>query len=245
MGEVVDGAGVSLAYREQGTGEPVLLVHGMADDARAWAPTLATLAPHVRAIAYDRRGYGSSGAPVPYERTTIHEQTEDAVALLDALDAGPAVIVGVDIGGLIAVDLLLRHATRVRGAVLVDPAAYALALGVNEALSAERIELEEKVRDGGPAAAVESYVAARGADPERVQRAREAPLSMFADYAALATLPLQRRELRRIEAPVVVLDGPAPPAHARAASDALANAVPTAERRGAQDPAAAVLDLIR
>ena len=64
---VVEGAGVELAYEETGTGPAVVLVHGMADDRAAWPAEI----PGLRTIAYDRRGYGESSAPEPYDRTTV------------------------------------------------------------------------------------------------------------------------------------------------------------------------------
>ncbi len=83
----VEGAGVALHYDERGDGRPLLVVHGMASDAAAWAPALDELAAAgARAIAYDRRGYGASGAPQPYAATTIQEQAEDAAALMTALE---------------------------------------------------------------------------------------------------------------------------------------------------------------
>lgn len=240
----MEGAGVELAYRETGAGPAAVFVHGIADDGRAWDSALRALADRARAISYDRRGYGASGAPEPYERTTVHEQAEDAAMLLRALDAAPAVACGADLGALVVIDLLLRHRELLRGAVLVDPAAYPLVAGAAEAISAERMELERALRDSGPVGAVEAYLAPRAVTADRLERARAAPLAMFADYAALASLPLLRRELRRIELPVLVLDGPAPPPRARAAGDALAQLLPRAQRRGAEDPAAAVGELL-
>ena len=60
-------------------------------------------------MTYDRRGYGGSGAPEPYERTTIHEQAEDLAALVAALGAAGAVGVGADLGALVVLDVLRRH----------------------------------------------------------------------------------------------------------------------------------------
>ena len=90
MAPSVEGAGVALNVVERGVGVPVLLIHGLAADAEAMAPVAQALAGEARVIAYDRRGYGSSGAPEPYLGTTIEEQAQDAAALLGALDAGPA-----------------------------------------------------------------------------------------------------------------------------------------------------------
>src|SRR5919202_4429145 len=98
----VEGAGVPLHYEERGVGPPVLLVHGLASDAAALAPVVETVgAAGARAIAFDRRGYGSSGAPEPYLGTTVEEQAEDAAALLRGLDAAPAGVVGARPGALV------------------------------------------------------------------------------------------------------------------------------------------------
>src|SRR5690349_2902792 len=103
----VEGAGVALHYRSRGDGPPVLLVHGMASDALAWEPAMQRLAASgLRAIALDRRGYGDSGAPEPYAATTVQEQAEDVAALLLALDAAPALLVGEGFGALVVLELL-------------------------------------------------------------------------------------------------------------------------------------------
>ena len=150
MTPVLQGLGVELAYEEHGSGPPVVLVHGMADDRRGWASTTAELAPHAHVIAYDRRAYGESETPEAYERTSIFEQTEDAAALIAALDAAPAIVAGADIGTLVALDLLVRHPLLVAGAVLLAPALYALLPGTLDDLAAQRVALEEALREHGP-----------------------------------------------------------------------------------------------
>ncbi|HVE69114.1 MAG TPA: alpha/beta fold hydrolase, partial [Solirubrobacteraceae bacterium] len=167
MPDTVHVPGAELAVVERGAGEPVLLVHGMADRAAGWAPVVAALtgdgrAPagsgRARVIAYDRRGYGASTAPEPYERTTVAEQSEDAAALLAALGARPAAVCGRDLGALVALDLARRHRDRVAGLVVVDPPLYAFSAAATEVLGAERLALEEALRDGGPAAAVRAWL---------------------------------------------------------------------------------------
>jgi len=236
----VEGAGVELAYEERGAGPPVLLVHGMGEDRRAWAGVAGALEDGARAIAYDRRGYGGSGAPEPYQATSVAEQTEDAAALLSALDARPAVACGVDLGALVVIDLLLRHPGAVRAAVLVDPAAFPLVPDANEALAAERALLERTLRADGPPAAVAAWRAARG----RPDVPPATPAAFFADYGGQATLPLTRRALRALTAPIAILDTPAAPPHVRAAADALAALLPSAARETAADPAAAIRALL-
>src|SRR3954471_23551811 len=105
----LEGAGVELAYSERGAGAPAVIVHGMASDALAWAPLAERLAQAgARAVAYDRRGYGASGAPEPYVAPPVQEQAEDAAALIAGLDAAPALLVGDGFGALVVLELLVR-----------------------------------------------------------------------------------------------------------------------------------------
>ena len=238
----VEGAGVELAYEESAAeGPAVVLVHGMA----AGRAHGGSLSPGVRVIAYDRRGYGASGAPEPYERTTVAEQAEDLVALLRAIGATPAVAAGEDFGALIVLDVLRRHPGVLRAAVLVGPPVLQLVPAALEPLAAERLALEEALREGGRDLAVARWLQARGVTAgERLDRARRDAAGFFADYGGQATLPLARRDLRAIEVPVVVLDPPHAPAHVRAAGDAVASLIPGARRGGADDMLAAAASLL-
>jgi pimeloyl-ACP methyl ester carboxylesterase len=239
----VEGAGVELAFREAGAGPPALVIHGLASDARAWAPLVDALAAQgARAIAYDRRGYGASGAPDPYAATTVQEQGEDAAALLRGLDAAPALVVGDGFGALVALDLLVRHPGLVRAAVLGDPPLLAFVPEATEALAAQRQALEGALREGGPARAVDVWLGAR-VDAEARVRARAAHSAFFADYAGLASWSPARRELRAVGVPVAVVTGPETPAHLIAAADAAAGLVPGARRRVDGDLAAAAATL--
>jgi pimeloyl-ACP methyl ester carboxylesterase len=235
MSPTVESAGVELAYREAGSGPAVLLVHGIAHDARAWEEVIAGLGERARAIAYDRRGYGASGAPDPYERTTVNEQAEDAATVVRALGAAPVVACGADLAALVCLDLAQRHRELVRAVVAIDPPLYAFAPRATEALAAQRIMLEEALREGGPEEAVSAFLAQTGAGDERLQRARAAASAFFADYAGLATWPVTRRELRQLEVPLAVLTSSSAPRYTLEAADALA-ALASRGRRGHGEP---------
>jgi 3-oxoadipate enol-lactonase len=240
----VEGAGVPLHYAVRGDGPPVLLVHGMASDGAALAPVAdAVAAAGGRAIAYDRRGYGESGAPEPYLGTTVEEQAEDAAALLRALDAAPAIVAGDGFGALVALDLAKRHGDLARALVLSNPALFALVPEATEMLSAQRAEIEEALRARGPAAGVEAWLGGR-VEGEALARARAAHRGFFADYAGMATWATSRRELRAVERPAVVLTGPWSPPHIVAAADALAALLPDVARRADGDLAGAVATLL-
>jgi pimeloyl-ACP methyl ester carboxylesterase len=241
---LMEGAGVELHYELGGAGPPVFLVHGLASDAAGFEPLRRALDGRATTVAYDRRGYGSSGAPELYTATTVSEQTEDAAALLGGLDLAPALAVGDGFGALIVLDLLRRHPGLVAAAVVADPPLLAFVPAATEVLSAERARLEQAVRDGGPAAAVEAWLDGRAAAGP-LARARAAHRGFVADFAGLASWPVTRRELRAIGQPLVVLTGPDSPPHIVAAADALAALAPAARRRHDGDLAGAVDELLR
>lgn len=108
--------GIAVYYEEQGSGDPVLLIMGLAGDSLAWMFQRDDFAKRYRTMLFDNRGVGRSDKPPgPY---TTAQMADDAVAVLDALGVGRAHVVGVSMGGMIAQELALRHPQRVRGLVL-------------------------------------------------------------------------------------------------------------------------------
>ena len=72
--------GVRIAYELVGTGEPVLLIHGLGYDRYGWGPLPSLLAEEFRVVLVDNRGVGESDAPPgPY---TVAELASDAVSVL-------------------------------------------------------------------------------------------------------------------------------------------------------------------
>ena len=211
----VEAAGIELAYEEHGSGPAVVLIHGIASTRSVWRETIEALGPEVRAIAYDRRAYGDSGAPEPYRGTTVEEQAEDVVELVRSLDAAPAVVCGHGLGAMIALDLLLRHPELMRGAVVIEPPLLPLAARGNEVMSEVRERVTDAAREGGPRAAVRAFIEGSGAEvlerlgPEREEAALSATAGFAADVAAAPSWEVSRRRLRAIDAPVVALTGSA------------------------------------
>ncbi|KUL38876.1 alpha/beta hydrolase [Streptomyces sp. NRRL F-4489] len=102
-----------LAYREAGNGAPLVLLHGGFLDHRMWDDQIPALAPDHRVIAPDVRGHGASA-----NATKPFRYTDDLAALLRHLETGPAILVGVSMGGAIAVDTALEHPELVRALVV-------------------------------------------------------------------------------------------------------------------------------
>jgi pimeloyl-ACP methyl ester carboxylesterase len=107
---------IELYYEEHGSGDPLLLIMGLAADSVAWMFQLPEFSKHYRTIIFDNRGVGRSSKPAgPY---TISQMAEDTAGLLEHLKIERTHVVGVSMGGMIAQELVLRHPERVRGLVL-------------------------------------------------------------------------------------------------------------------------------
>jgi pimeloyl-ACP methyl ester carboxylesterase len=113
--------GVEIAYTAEGEGEPVLLIHGFASNARTnwidtrWMTFLASKG--FRVIAADNRGHGESQKLYEPDAYTGPVMAEDARQLLDHLGIAKADIIGYSMGARIAAFLALAYPGRVRSAV--------------------------------------------------------------------------------------------------------------------------------
>ena len=102
---------IEVAWFEWGRGEPLVLVHGLADDHRAWRKTLAGLALRRRVIAYDLRGHGET--TLGEANGTLAQLGSDLVALLDALELPSADLCGFSLGGTIVIRAAIDQPSRV------------------------------------------------------------------------------------------------------------------------------------
>lgn len=108
--------GADIAYDEAGSGHPLLLVHAGIADRHMWDPVWEPLAERFRVIRPDLRGFGES--PVATEQFT---NWHDLARLTRALDAVPAHVIGVSLGGSASLDLALAEPYKVERLVLVAP----------------------------------------------------------------------------------------------------------------------------
>ena len=106
-----------IAYDDEGSGPPVLLLHAGVTDRRSWRSVIEVLHPSRRTLAFDQRGFGETTyTPEPHSTPT------DALAVLDHAGVhGPTTIVGCSMGGTATVDLALAHPEFVERLVLMAP----------------------------------------------------------------------------------------------------------------------------
>jgi haloalkane dehalogenase len=107
-----------IAYRELGTGSPIVFLHGNPTSSYVWRNVLPVLADHHRCLAPDLIGMGHSGKPESPYRYADHARYLDA--WFDAMDLRDVVLVGYDWGGVLAIDWASRHPDRVRGVVVFE-----------------------------------------------------------------------------------------------------------------------------
>jgi proline iminopeptidase len=144
----VHGGAGPIAGWIQGSGEPVVLLHGGPGLADYLGPLADELVDGYQVVRYQQRGLPPSTTCGPF---TIESHVDDALAVLDHTSNDPVLVVGHSWGGHLAMHLAIRHPGRLRGMVIVDP------LGA--------------VGDGGEADMFKSM--AQRIPPEQMARAQE------------------------------------------------------------------------
>src|SRR5277367_2550696 len=107
-----------LFFQSAGGGDPVVFLHGFGFDRRMWTPQFELFGSTFRVITYDLRGFGRSS--LPPEAGYAHE--DDLNALLSGLNAAPAHVVGLSMGGRMALRFAAAYPQSVRSLVLADSA---------------------------------------------------------------------------------------------------------------------------
>jgi 2-hydroxy-6-oxonona-2,4-dienedioate hydrolase len=115
-----DAGGFRTRCIEAGSGEPIVLLHGISGHAETWVRNVTTLARTHHVYALDMLGHGFTDKPlIDY---TVPALAEHVLAFLDAVDAPRAVLVGQSLGGWVAGWLAAHHADRVSAFVSVTGA---------------------------------------------------------------------------------------------------------------------------
>lgn len=234
MSEPVSPA-IALYVREEGTGDPVLLLHGLGGDHTVWDYQIPTLARSYRVLAPDLRGHGRSPLP-DGARYTFEEIEGDVRKLLDERKTGPVHLVGISGGGLLALRLLVDDPGRVRSLAVFGSMGH-----MDNHTRAVAQNWADTLRDEGPAAYsrrlardlfAPDWLEANLDFAERIAKLQEArDLRGVVQWAlAMSDFDLRPR-LPRVHTPTLILhgldDGVVDPSHARL----LRQAIPGSEVR--------------
>lgn len=239
--------GADLYYVEKGSGPSILLIPPAGATASTWGRLAEELSGVGRVIAYDRRGYSRSGGEV-VRSASAH--TADAAAIVEALDASPAVVVGTSAGATIALDLAVRRPDLVRVVVAHESPWRALlhpdVSGLSTLARMQSLAWQGRYDDAAEVLLRQVYAYRDGDSawdgfPEEWRRtARENGRSVVADLrATLGSYP-SRARLASMATPVVCTYGSRSRNYMRAITRSLAQAIPTATLREVDGAAHAV-----
>ena len=219
--------GVTLPYEIEGSGAPLVLIHGWAVHRGFWDTDVDRFARHYTVIRYDRRGFGeASGKP------DITADPADLKALLEQLDHARAHIVGHSQGAAVALTFAVRYPEMVNGLVLfgaVPPAGFGLPPGEDGPPVAEWIAAGKAYGVDSLRAAIGVWAAEQFGDlsPEDAQRAGALLQSyrgldlIDPDPPSMLAEPARIDELRLVQAPTLVVNGQQEMPYFRLVADAL------------------------
>ncbi len=114
---------ITLAFNDQGTGLPLVLLHAFPLNRSMWEDQEKALSSQFRVITIDLRGHGESDAPLWHY--TLNQAADDIRGLLDHLSIKQAVFIGLSMGGYISFAFYRKYAERVKALVLADTRAQA------------------------------------------------------------------------------------------------------------------------
>src|SRR2546426_3049964 len=109
---------VKLAYLGAGIGEPVVFVHGIPTDYRAWNGQIEPFSSKYQVIAYSRRLAQPNQNSMDYEKSTIENNSADLVGLIEELGIGPVHLVGHSYGGVAAAYFATTNPQMIRALTL-------------------------------------------------------------------------------------------------------------------------------
>ena len=210
--------GYPIAYRENGSGTPLILVHGSLNDYRYWNAQIAVFGAQYRTIAVSLRHY----FPEPWngrgEDFSIQQHADDLAEFIRTLNLGRAHLLGHSRGGAVVLNVAARHPEVIRTLILVDTSGVeALLPDTPEArrLAAETQRLVDQLaadlKNGDREAALRAYVDGV-AGPGRWEHIRPDDKSVLFDNAATAINPEARLSLscdaiRKFRFPILPLTG--------------------------------------
>ena len=229
--------GGAVDVHEQGSGPAFFLIHGAGSDGGMWAEDAAWLAESWRFITYDRRGYqGSSESPRDWAA-----HTDDAIALLEKLDAAPAVVAGYSAGAMAALGVCVQRPELVERLVLIDPVVHPRkSMTPGLAATFVRMQLARRVRGAEAGMRVwMPYVTSHSTGgslwtsgrmrPERRERVLGNGEGVFADLGSRESPALTEEAIRAIDKPVAIIGAGLSPSFIKRSIERLRELLPRAE----------------
>jgi len=251
--------GTTLAYREQGEGEPVVFVHGAISDLRTWERLSPAVGRSYRAIAYSRRFARPNEDIDPGADDPWLQHVEDLAAFLREIDAAPAHLVGNSQGAFICLLTAVRHPAVVRTLVIEEPPVLPLlrlsvpprplellrlfaarprtAIAVLELGAGTIAPVQKAFERGDNAKALRTFAqGVLGKEPfdrlpeVRMEQIRDNLSTLRAHLLGAGYPPLGDDDVRGIRAPVLLVTGELSPSVFLRLTDRLQELLPIVER---------------
>jgi pimeloyl-ACP methyl ester carboxylesterase len=232
----------TLHWETTGAGDPVLMIMGLGLSGGAWWRTVPVLSRSLRVITFDNRGVGRSRARFP--SYTTEAMADDAVSVLDAAGVDRAHVYGFSLGGMVAQQLALRHADRVRSLVLgaTQPGGPRAVRPSDDVIAFFRRRGSMTAQEAARASVPFNYGPRcrrehRDRIAEDIRRRLEHPFPEQAYRAQMVAVALHNcfRRLKRIEAPTLVVHGRMDRVAPVANAEILAERIPGARLRILKD----------
>lgn len=237
--------GVRLHYALEGTGDPMVFIHGSWGDHASWGAVAPAFANAFRVLRYDRRGHSQSERPAG--QGSVHDDVADAAALLEHLGLAPAHVVGNSYGSCIALRLAAVRPDVVRSVAAHEPPFFGV---LRESPQGDAAEADMRtvaapvlrlIEEGRHADAAERFVEdlALGPGtwptlPPALQRIMtyNAPtwLDEYRDPHALSVAAPEALSLERVEASVLLSNGDRSPPFYVQILEQVASRLPDAAR---------------
>ena len=132
---IADLGHVKLAYVEAGSGEPVVFVHGIPTDYRAWNSQIGPFSGKYHVIAYSRRLAQPNQNAMDYEKSTVENNSADLVRLIEELGISPVHLVGHSYGGFAAAYCASTNPQLIHTLTLIEPAVSTMLLKNRKSIS--------------------------------------------------------------------------------------------------------------
>jgi pimeloyl-ACP methyl ester carboxylesterase len=238
--------GVRLQYVDQGSGEPIVFVHGAFSDLRVWEPIREEVAKRYRFIAYTQRYFGTDTWPDDGRNFSIATDADDLAKFITSLNAGPVHLVTRSRGGAVAIAAALKNPAVVRSLTLHEPGLFSMLPAESAEGKAAR---EHRNKYVGPAVAAamagDSIQAVRlffegeyQLGPGGFDRLPQAARTMLLDNARTAPLlfgaspppPTTCDMLKTLNHPTLVTHGEKSHAHAKLINDGVSKCIPGARQ---------------